>query len=122
MYFLGLFGSFFSLLFSIPLIKTEVVGLVSFAWQVPALVLSVVLALLFFYISLPRFLASATPTFFNMSLVTKNFYILLASEVLIGRPVPWYGWIAFACILISLCIFNWEGKRADKESVQQQTI
>ena len=116
MYYLGLFGTLFSLAFSIPLIKAEVLALVS-SWQASALVFTVVFVLVFFYLSLPRFLVSATPTFFNMSLMTKNFYILLASEVLINRPAPWYGWVAFACIVVSLCIFNWEVKEKVDESV-----
>lgn len=122
MYFLGLFGSLFSLLLSIPLVRTEVSVLMS-SWQAFVFVLLVVFALLFFYISVPDFLASVTPTFFNMSLMTKNFYILLVSEMFLDIPLPWYGWVAFACIMMSLCIFNWDGGgKVEEECTDQKKL
>lgn len=50
-------------------------------------------------------------TFFNMSLMTKNFYSLLASELIVDKRVEWYGYVAFVGIFASLMLFNWEQQK-----------
>lgn len=68
-------------------------------------------SLLFIYLRLPHFISITSLTFFNMSLMTKSFYNLLASEFIFDERVDWYGYVAFVGIFMSLMVFNWEKRK-----------
>lgn len=112
---LGLWGTIFSFLLGLPLFSSELctikghfVSAVN-ALSLSAKILGTVFALLAFYCLIPRFLRTHTATFLNMSLMTRNAYMLIGALAFLRQRCPWYAFVAYGLVFCSLLLFKSDG-------------